>query len=279
MISILIPARQEEYLNDTIEDVFAHAETEVEVLVGLDGWTTPLGFPDKNIRVSFSPKPIGQRAMQNTLARMARGNYVMKLDAHCSLQQGFDRILLEHMDENTVATGCLHRLHTFDWVDEKGRRTYQDQKSQIKREKVWKILPQPFETSFVFGTNCISVAGNTRNFPRETMSLQGSLFCVSRTKYWHWNLCDEDWGSWGAQGFEIAVKTWFAGGRVITAPFFYGHWFRTKKEDVPYEREEPSTAYEKARELAKHPKMQWLVKKFGYPLDWKSNENSKRTPA
>ena len=96
-LSILIPARNEEFLQKTIDDVFEHSETDTEVIVGLDGWHTKLK-KRPNLRIFRKSSPIGQRAMQNLLARQSKAKFIMKLDAHCSLSQGFDRIMLEIKD-------------------------------------------------------------------------------------------------------------------------------------------------------------------------------------
>lgn len=264
-LSILIPARNEEYLQKTVEDIFAHSEADTEVIVGLDGYT-PESFNDNYIeslsykgvqKISIPEKIVGQRALTNQLARLSTAKYIMKLDAHCSFPQGFDRILLESMDENTVMTPMLCRLDA----------------------KEWNIIAQPFTKKYYFDTNMVFQYGKQEDEKDSwglvpTMSLQGSCFVVSREKYWAWNLCDESYGSWGFQGSETACKAWFNGGRVVTnTDTFYGHLFRgagQNVEEIPYVRtkEEIEHAKKCASEMLKHPKMSWLIEKFGFPCDW-----------
>jgi len=31
------------------------------------------------------------------------------------------------------------------------------------------------------------------------------------------NICDEEFGSWGSQGLEVAIKTWLSGGKVMVS--------------------------------------------------------------
>jgi len=71
----------------------------------------------------------------------------------------------------------------------------------------------------------------------ETMSIQGSGFLVSKKLYFDWELTDENYGSWGMQGTEVASKMWLSGGKVLsTKGAFMGHLFR-KHEEFPYKRD------------------------------------------
>ena len=255
MISILIPARNEPYLQRTVDDIFMHAEGDIEVLVGLDGYLEhkkPRLVVDSKypLTVHAFMSSIGQRAMTNKLAKRAKGKYIMKLDAHCSLQQGFDTQMVKDMEDNMVMTGLLCRLDA----------------------KNWNIIPKPFTKRYHFNTDMVFQYDKHQEEKEtlvETMALQGSMFMVERENYWKWNLCDEKYGSWGFQGAETACKTWFNGGRVVTNKnVFYGHMFRV--ENIPYKRtkKEVEQARKCAKELLKHPKMPELIKKFNYPGDW-----------
>ena len=262
-LSILIPARNEEWLQKTIDDIFEHVEADTEVIVGLDGDIRDMEWLDKHTQrfkrlgVFDIAEPIGQRAMTNRLAKLSTSRYVAKLDAHCSFAQGFDRVLLSAIDDRTIMTPMLCRLDA----------------------KEWNIIAQPFTKKYYFDTNLVFQYGKAEDEKEswglvETMSLQGSCFVVSREKYFEWNLCDETWGSWGCQGMETACKAWFNGGRVVTnTDTFYGHLFRgagQNVEEIPYVRTKEEIEHTRncARALLKHPKMPWLVERFGFPCDW-----------
>jgi hypothetical protein len=75
MLSVLIPARNEKYLENTVRDILLNAEGEIEVLVALDGWVPDPPFDVKDNRAVFYrlEKPIGQRAAINFLAKQAKG--------------------------------------------------------------------------------------------------------------------------------------------------------------------------------------------------------------
>jgi hypothetical protein len=95
-LSVLIPSRQEPYLEKTIKDIHEHAETDIEVFALEDDGR-------------------GQRALTNELARQATGDYVMKCDAHCSFASGFDTALLSEIDDRTILAPLLMPLDGPTW--------------------------------------------------------------------------------------------------------------------------------------------------------------------
>ncbi len=130
-LSILIPARNEALLQRTIEDIFAHARADTEVIAVLDGqWPDP-PLPDyPKLRVTHSASVIGQRAATNLAAAMSRATYVMKLDAHCAVADGFDVALIEADRQlgrpDVTQIPAMYNLHAFNWKCRAcGRETYQ----------------------------------------------------------------------------------------------------------------------------------------------------------
>lgn len=119
----------------------------------------------------------------------------------------------------------------------------------------------------------------------ESMSIQGSCFVLSKDKYWELNICDEEFGSWGQQGVEVACKTWLSGGRVIiNHNTWYGHLFRTQGGDFSFPYKQDEKKIEAAREysrklfldnkwpLQKYP-LSWLLAKFAPVPDWHNADN------
>ena len=98
MVSIIIPSRQERFLNNTVNDVLSNATGEIEVFVGLDGYDLPYEELIKDPRVYYVRLPMykgwmNKRAIINQSVAIAKGKYVMALDAHCMVGKGFDEIL------------------------------------------------------------------------------------------------------------------------------------------------------------------------------------------
>lgn len=297
-LSILIPARNEEFLQRTLDDVFEHIEGDTEIIVGLDGWRpeylSHFSFGGGEIvehggryRFLYLEKPIGQRAMTNKLAGLSEAKYLMKLDAHVSMSQGFDVKMMEDMQDDTIIVPALGNLHAYDWVCPEGHRNQQGKcekcgqcgSADLRKDMVWQVIHKPLRSSFCFDTalHFQYSKEDTQELLSETMSIQGSCFMITREKYHELNICDEAFGSWGQQGTEVACKTWLSGGRVLsTKKAYYGHQFRVT-EGFPYENPVPKILETQtySRNLFLNNKwpqqkksIQWLIEKFNYQADW-----------
>ena len=295
-LSILIPARNEEFLARTIEDIVSNIEADTEVIAVLDGaWTDPAIAQHPNVNVVYLPESIGQRAATNLACKLSKAKYVMKVDAHCAFDKGFDRKLIAEMQENWTMVPIMRNLHAFDWVCKCGFTHYQDKgsmcpecKQEMTKKMIWEPRRGTRNYSYCFDAEPhFQYFGDYRNRKEfkdagditETMSLQGSAFMLTREKYWELDICSETFGSWGSQGIEVAVKTWLSGGRVVcNHKTWYAHMFRTKAVNgfgFPYHlsNKQVDTAKQTARDLffkgtwnkAIHP-LSWLIERF-LPID------------
>src|SRR5688572_17772670 len=99
-LSVLIPARCEQFLPQTVADVLEHSKAETEIIVVLDGELPAEPIPqDQRVRVVYLPESIGQRAATNLAARLSEAKYVAKLDAHVSVAEGWDVELIRAAKE------------------------------------------------------------------------------------------------------------------------------------------------------------------------------------
>jgi len=295
-LSILIPARNEMFLKDTVEDILKNSEASTEIIVVLDGqWAEPSLAQHPKVKVIYLPKSIGQRAATNLACSLSKAKYVMKVDAHCAFDKGFDRILLEDMNDNWTVVPLMRNLHVFDWVCECGFRKYQGPTivcekcgKEMKKEMIWHGKESPASTSYRFNTELEFKYWGAYKKKQigdivDTMSLQGSCFMMTREKYWELNICDASWGSWGGQGAEVALKTWLSGGEVkCNKKTWYAHLFRTQGGDFGFPYPNPGNEQKKAKNtlretflkdkwpLAKH-KLSWLIDKFN-PPEWDSKK-------
>jgi glycosyltransferase involved in cell wall biosynthesis len=100
-LSVLIPARNEIFLKRTIEDILAHCEGDTEVIAVLDGaWAEPPIEDHPRVQLIYHSRSIGQRAATNEAARLSTAKYIMKADAHCAFDQGFDVKLMAQCDHD-----------------------------------------------------------------------------------------------------------------------------------------------------------------------------------
>lgn len=294
-LSIVIPARNEEFLGRTIQDILEHSTGKTEIIAVLDGYLPdpPLPVSDK-ITVIYNPQPVGQRGAANQAVRIAKGKYIMKVDAHCAFDEGFDTKMLDAFKEtgdNVTMIPMMRNLHAFDWVCEDGHRRYQSPSGSCEecgkpttKDVVWYPKPSPTTHSFRFDkTMHFQYWGEWSKTQtgdlRETMSIQGSCFMLTKEKYFELDICSEEFHSWGQQGVEVACKTWLSGGRVIVnMKTWYAHMFRTRGADFGFPYSNPQKYVNENRELSRElfqrdkwplatRKFQWILDKFN-PPDW-----------
>lgn len=308
-LSILIPARNEMFLKKTVDDILSNIEGNTEIIVVLDGkWSDPAIPQNERVTVIYNNQSIGQRAATNQACKLSKAKYVMKADAHCAFDKGFDVKMIEAMHDDWTMVPNMRNLHAFDWVCADGHRRYQGPsgicearlpdgqvcKKETTRDVVWIAKKSPNSVSYCFDSSPhFQYFGEYSKRPEgqgditETMSLQGSCWMLTREKYWELNICDEEFGSWGSQGIEVAVKTWLSGGRVmVNKKTWYAHMFRTQGGDFGFPYPISGRATEKAKLYAKDlffndkwdkqvKPLSWLVEKF-WPVKGWSEEDLKK---
>jgi hypothetical protein len=298
-LSILIPSRNEMFLAKTIEDLLANIEGNTEIIVGLDGlWAEPHIKDNPRVTIVHVSESIGQRAMTNQLCRLSKAKYIMKVDAHCAFDKGFDVKMMTAMHDDWTMAPVMRNLHVFNWVCPDGHIRYQGPSGvctecgkPTTKDVVWIPKTNPQSSSYCFDPephfqyfNEFKKRPEGKGELTESMSLQGSCFMVTRDKYDELNICDENFGSWGSQGIEVAVKTWLSGGKVmINHNTWYAHMFRTQGGDFGFPYELSGSAVGHAKKTAKElfftgkwekqiRPLSWLVEKF-WPVPGWTQEN------
>lgn len=237
MISFLITSKNEPFLQKTIESIRENAVCDIEVLAEKDDGR-------------------GQRSMLNRLARKASGEILCKVDAHCSFGYGFDEILLQDLRHNVVIAPTLLVLDGETWTTSHHNKMHN----------------YAFDTKLV-----MHHVPSKEGVVVETMCMQGSFFMCYKDFYFKANLCDERLGSWGSQGCELGIQTWYNKGECLTSKkTYYGHVFRHTEKDFPYKRnqKEIDNTYNAFINKYKDVDLGWLVKKFECPLDWNICQSS-----
>ena len=302
-LSVLIPARNEMFLVRTVQDILDHAEGRTEVIVVLDGAPADPPLPESpRVRVLYQAEPIGQRAATNLAARASQAKYVMKCDAHCAFDQGFDVKMMRDMQPGWTMIPLMRNLHAFDWVcQECGHRRYQSPSGpcskcggETYRDVVWIAKTNPATTSMCFDSDLKFAywreyksrqSGNLV----ETMSCLGACWMVERERYHELDMLDEGHGSWGQMGTEVACKTWLSGGSLIcTTKTWFAHMFRTQGGDFgfpyPISGHDVAHARDYSQKLwidnswpkAIHP-LSWLLDKFGPVPGWPVNTEPRQS--
>ncbi len=280
-LSMLIPARNEIWLQKTIECVLAAAVEDIEVIAVLDGyWPDPPVKDDPRVIVIHHTEAIGQRAAINEAARVASGKYIMKLDAHCNVAPGFDKVLKEDCKYEWTMVPRMFNLDI---------ETFQPQyidsvRKGFAKAKIHDYMyisgPEHDEwplRAMYFG----KYAGVSHRRPEEndnlvdeTMGCMGPGWFMHKDRFWELGGCDENHGGWGQQGVEVSLKAWLSGGALmVNKKTWFSHWFRSG-EGFPYpiKKSDTQKAKDYSRDLWFNGKwekqvrsVEWLAEKFNAP--------------
>lgn len=226
-ISVIIPSRTEPFLVRTVQDVLANATGDIEIIPVLDGyWPDPPLPEDKRVHVIHKGKAQGMRPAINSAVAASSGEYIMKLDAHCSVSKGFDEVLQRECDKDWVVVPRRMSLDPFNWCKE------ENGKSPVDAH----YLSYPFERLNDPSCGLHGTVWNERARKRshvlldEEMSSQGSCWFMHRDQ---WNrvgpLNVEKYGNFIQEFQEIGLQTWLGGGKVfVNKQCHYLHWHKGK---------------------------------------------------
>lgn len=263
MLSVIIPARNEVYLEKTIRSVVEAARGQIEVLAMLDGYIPEpqIHMNDDRVRFVHFEESIGQRAVINEGVRRAKGDFVMKLDAHCNVDEGFDVKLAADYEPDWTVVPRMYNLDIETWTPKLHKRTdymyigHED--GRMLRAEYYNRQPK------------------SDLMIDDTMCCMGPGWFMSKERFWELEGCDEGHGGWGQQGVEVALKAWLSGGSLkVNKNTWFAHWFRGGGPGFPYKLS--GNAIERARTYSrdlwlngKWPlqkrELKWLINKFNPP--------------
>lgn len=245
-LSIVIPARNELYLNETLADLLKKASGDIEIIVVLDGyWPVPMPKDDPRLIIVHRERQ-GMRSSINSAIAVAKGEYIMKIDAHCMVGEGYDEILKADCDGDWVVIPRRYGLNIDSPVWE------------VKRDKLpidYEYLGWPYHDKIIHDSKVgiHAWAWNERTIERidrlidENMTFQGSCYFFKKDHFIKriGNLQNEGYGSFIGEAQEVGLKTWLGGGKVMTnKKTWYAHLWKgepyrkahLEKIGVPYTR-------------------------------------------
>lgn len=261
MITVIIPAKNEPHLQKTIDDILQKAETKIEIIAILDGyWPDPPISDDNRVVLIHNTQSKGLREAINQATAIAHGQYLMKCDAHCMFDQGFDRKLLEDYEENTVVVPTRYKLDTDKWevMDgppiNYGKLVYLASHDKLHGED-WPSREKKNKDILI----------------DENMMFQGSCWFMSK-KHWEWigGLQEYGYGTFTQEPVEIALKTWLGGGKLmVNKRTWYAHQHRIfgRTHKINQEEIEAGNAYaldfwRNNRWTKRVHDFQWLLDRF-----------------
>lgn len=274
--SIIIPSRNERFLVPTVHDVLAKATGDIEIIVILDGyWPDPQLPDDPRVVILHRGDAQGMRPGINAAVQIARGRYLMKLDAHVMVAEGFDDVLAaEYQEDDWILTMRRFALNPERWAIDT---------SNSKYPVDYHYLSYPHERP---GDPTCGLHGTPWTARREEradillddeMSSQGSGWFMSRS---HWDRLGEmdiaSYGNFVHEFQELGLKTWLGGGAVkVTKRTWYAHLYKGKRYGRGYTMggtnhqrgSEFCTAYWMA-DRSRQRTLRWLVERFAPVPTW-----------
>jgi glycosyltransferase involved in cell wall biosynthesis len=229
-LSVIIPSRgdatkQELFLGKTVDDIFNKAVGDVEVIVVLDGyWPNPPLQDHDGLVVIHRGNPMGMRPAINAAVSIAKGEYLLKCDAHCMFAPGFDQVLKSDCDDNWVVIPGRYSLDPENWaIDNNGksRRDYH------YLDFPWPDKPHDAGMHGVeWPQRSRERAGNPEYDIDDNMSFQGSCWFMHKSWFTDFlgGLHSEGYGTFSQEPQEIGNKTWLGGGAVkVNKRTWYAH--------------------------------------------------------
>jgi glycosyltransferase involved in cell wall biosynthesis len=212
LTSIVIPSRNEQFLNHTVRDLLANATGEIEIIVVLEGyWPDEVITEDRVSYVHFT-EPRGMRGAINAGAAVARGEYLMKCDAHCAFGEGFDTILADGLAWNEIAIPTRYSLDAENWC-RKRKKPINDMYLCAPTDPNDYGGPSLHGRTWGIRQNDPARVGLERH---DLMSAQGSVWFMHRAYFDHLGLLDDvNYGHFCYEFQEIGLACWLTGGRVI----------------------------------------------------------------
>src|SRR5688572_13106392 len=219
-LSIVIPSRDEQFLIPTIDDIFRNARGDTEVIAVLDSDKWPAGWKEvterhPRLHTLHNGQSLGMRASINRGfgSAMSRGaDYIMKLDGHCALSEGFDITLLSEIEDNWVVIPRRGRLDPENWCATDTHKPDID----------YHYLSFPNDPNDFGGPGLNGKVWEERARERkdievdEEMSSQGSAWLTSVANFQRLELMDElHYGKFWNEMQEIGLKCWLSGGKMM----------------------------------------------------------------
>lgn len=276
LVTIIIPARTEKYLNTTIREILDKATGEIDIIPVLDGYgDAPYEkIKDPRVRYLSLPKPHNherhKRQGINAAVSVSKAKYVCWIDAHCVLAPGFDEILVRDCEPNMVMVPRRYKLNAKNWSCEG-----------------WEGRPpidyEYWMWQFIKGKNRIAgYRWDDKSRERahikidDIFTAQGSFFFMHRDWFHKIGLMQiEGYTGWGQEGEEVCLTSIYHGGRaVVNKNTYYAHMHKGQMHGRMYKYTNIEPSYAFSYNLWVHERREFfktIIDKFGLFPNWKKD--------
>ncbi|KKK41452.1 hypothetical protein LCGC14_2712480, partial [marine sediment metagenome] len=191
LLSIIIPTYKDPLLQKTIDSLLQNCTEEVEIIPVLDGYRQDIK-KDPRVNVVQYDDNKGTRGAINAGLKVAKGDFVAKIDSHCIIEQGFDKIMVENCAEDWLLVPRRYSLEETKW------------ERNLKRPLVdYHFLNFPVESKYGYGMFAQPEWSKSHHFRDiddidDIMTMQASCWLVNR-KYFmkHVGLLDDSSNTYG----------------------------------------------------------------------------------
>jgi glycosyltransferase involved in cell wall biosynthesis len=298
-LSVIIPSYNCKYVSKTVFDVLSHAKEDVEVIVLLDGYVPDPPIPeDKRVIVIPKKATTGMRNSINLGVSVANGEFIMKLDDHCAISDGFDIALKLHSQPNQISIPSRYMLDAEKWKIISWRVEYEYMTYPYVYLDKWR-WGMGLTAKKWYGENGIAPIENINNRNKyklerhrkeikidEIMIFKGACWFMPRQHFISiGGLDDRLFKTMYQEPQELTFKTYLSGGKVIVNKHcWFAHLY---KDSTTRGYSADLTAMRKTERIgtwywmndqwpgAKY-KMKWLIEKFwpipGWPDDWEEQK-------
>jgi glycosyltransferase involved in cell wall biosynthesis len=228
-LSVVIPSYKDPYLFKTIRSLLDNSELgdQLEIIPVFDGYwpAKELMIQDPRVRYVHLGKNRGMRGAINAGVAVARGEFFMRLDEHCTFAKGYDKALTDACQPNQIMTARRYFLDPVKWevMQDKGYIDYEDLSIQRVSDTVRKFAGKP---------NKEKAEQRKDIMIDETQAMQGSMWIAHRETFLKWigELQTEGYGPLIQDSVEVCMKYWKNGGKLMVNK---NTWFAHKHRDFP----------------------------------------------
>jgi len=272
LVSVVIPSRNERYLNNTLKSLLENSGGDIEIVVVLDGDAYEKPMTDNRVRYLKNEEPKGMRQAINQAAAETKGKYLMKCDAHCAFDKDFDLKLKKDCKPDWTVVPRRYAIDKRNWTKHPNPEYFYD----------FQYIGHPDDPDYSFKGVDWPEYGNRCKGKKicDLMTSQGSCWFMFRDRFYDLEgLDDKNYGSMGAEAQEISLKAWLSGGRyVLNRNTWYAH--KKKRTSVKHRGyRKPVGQWRKSRAFIKEcflndawgkqtRKLEWLVKRFKPVPGW-----------
>ena len=286
-VSVIIPSRTERFLPHTIAGLLS-AGSDIEIIVVLDGyWPDPPLVEDKRLIIIHRGTALGMRAGINAAVEIAKGEWLMKSDAHCIYAPGFDAAMQADCADNWIMIPRRYKVDGEHWT------------AQLEHEPIdSEHLFYPYEHPDDLGLHArpwIQRGRERRDILiDEDMTFQGSCWFMHRK---HWQrvgpLQERGYGTFMNEPQEIGFKTWLGrwDGKIVrNKKTWYAHLHKGRTWGRMYPDDKNARARGNAygfnywwndRWSRRAHDLEWLIDRFwpvpGWEEDWRKHYHVERS--